>query len=195
MTDYICKSILKELNSKNIIKEDDMEVYYYGLQLLIATLFKCLGILIIAAFTGIVKETVVFIIFFSSLRIQAGGYHAKTVLNCFIGTIILISISIILVKILFMAYQPYYILISMVASIALVFLYAPSESENKPLTKEEEIIYRRKSLQTVIIGNIIILILMAFSDKSIYFGVIASTGFLLESLTLIHPCKRKSKTN
>lgn len=195
MTDYICKSILKELNSKNIIKEEDIEVYYYGLQLLIATLFKCLGILIIAAFTGLVKEAVVFIIFFSSLRIQAGGYHAKTVLNCFIGTIILISISIILVKILSMAYQPYYILISMVASIALVFLYAPSESENKPLTKEEEIIYRQKSLQTVIIGNIIILILMAFSDKSIYFGVIASTGFLLESLTLIHPRKRKSKTN
>lgn len=191
MTDYICKIILEKLCIKNIIKEEDREVYCFGLKLFLATVFKALGIMVIAIFTGLIKETVVFILYFSGLRIQAGGYHAKTVLNCFIGTLILVFASIALVKILPMSYQQYYILISMVASIFLVFLYAPLESENKPLNREEKIIYRHRSLQTVIIGSIIILFSMVFSDKFIYFGAIASTGFLLESLTLIHPIKNE----
>ncbi|CAK7085551.1 accessory gene regulator B family protein [Tissierella sp.] len=186
MTDYICKLTLKELCARDIIKEEDIEVYRYGLQLLVATILKGLGIAIIGILTGLLKESIIFILFFSSLRIQAGGYHAKTVINCFIGTSMLLFLSILLLKLLPVIYQPYYVLISMVFSIFFVYLYAPLESENKPLDEEEKILYRRRSLQTVIIGNIIILISMAFSDKFVYYAAIASTGFLLESLTLIH---------
>ncbi|MDU5080293.1 accessory gene regulator B family protein [uncultured Tissierella sp.] len=186
MTDYICKLTLKELCARDIIKEEDIEVYRYGLQLLVATILKGLGIAIIGILTGLLKESIIFILFFSSLRIQAGGYHAKTVINCFIGTSMLLFPSILLLKLLPVIYQPYYVLISMVFSIFFVYLYAPLESENKPLDEEEKILYRRRSLQTVIIGNIIILISMAFSDKFVYYAAIASTGFLLESLTLIH---------
>lgn len=191
MTDYICKIILEKLCIKNIIKEEDREVYGFGFKLFLATIFKVLGIMAIAAFTGLIKEAVVFLLFFSGIRIQAGGYHAKTVLNCFIGTLVLTFGSIALIKILPEIYYQHYILISMVASIFLVFLYAPLESKNKPLNREEKIVYRNRSLQTVIIGSIIILFSMVFSDKFIYFGAIASTGFLLESLTLIHPIKNE----
>lgn len=186
MIDYICRTTVNKLCVKNIIKEEDMEVYQYGLELLIATVFKGLGIIIIASLTGLLIEATVFILFFSSLRVQAGGYHAETIMSCFIGTLILIFSSIILVKILPVIYQPYYILIAVVSSIFLVFLYAPLESKNKPLTENEKIIYRCKSLHTVIIGSIIILFLVYLSDKFIYFGTISATAFLLESLTLVH---------
>ena len=60
-----------------------MEVYEYGLTLLIGTIGKIIGFIIIGVLTGLLKEILVFIIFFSGLRLQAGGYHAKTALNCF----------------------------------------------------------------------------------------------------------------
>lgn len=191
MTQYICKLTLEKLCANNIIKEEEREIYLYGLELLIATIFKGLVIVIIGALTGLIKEMLIFTLFFSGLRIQAGGYHAKTILGCLIGTLIIAFTSITVVRILPEAHQSYYILVSMVASIVLVFLYAPLESENKPLSKEEKILYRHRSLQTVIIGNIIILTLMAFNDKFNYLGSIASTGFLTESLTMIHNLKEK----
>lgn len=191
MTQYICKLTLERLCAKNIIKEEDREIYLYGLELLIATIFKGLVIVIIGALTRLIKEMLIFTLFFSGLRIQAGGYHAKTILGCLIGTLTIIFTSITLVRILPEDYQSYYILISMVASVVLIFLYAPLESENKPLSKEEKVLYRHRSLQTVIIGNIIILILIAFSDKFNYLGSIASTGFFIESLTIIHNLKDK----
>ncbi len=191
MTQYICKLTLERLCAKNIIKEEDREIYLYGLELLIATIFKGLVIVIIGALTSLIKEMLIFTLFFSGLRIQAGGYHAKTILGCLIGTLTIIFTSITLVRILPEDYQSYYILISMVASVVLIFLYAPLESENKPLSKEEKVLYRHRSLQTVIIGNIIILILIAFSDKFNYLGSIASTGFFIESLTIIHNLKDK----
>ena len=64
MTDYICKLTLKELCARDIIKEEDIEVYRYGLQLLVATILKGLGIAIIGILTGLLKESIIFILFF-----------------------------------------------------------------------------------------------------------------------------------
>lgn len=192
MTSYICRLTLEKLCSRNIIKEEDKEVYLFGLELLMATFLKALGLLVVGIVTGLLKEICIFILFFSSLRIQAGGFHAKTVLGCFAGTLVIILGSIALLNQLVIAYQPYYILASMVISIVLVFLFAPLESENKPLNKEEKVIYRRRSLQTVIMGNIIILTLMLVSEENTYLWTIASTGFLFESLSLIPIFKQEN---
>src|SRR5690606_22865170 len=87
MTDLVCRLTLKKLFDSNIINEEDMEVYEYGLTLLIGTISKIIGFIIIGLLTGLLMEILVFIIFFSGLRLQAGGYHAKTVLNCFLGSL------------------------------------------------------------------------------------------------------------
>ncbi|MDR7856823.1 accessory gene regulator B family protein [Tissierella sp.] len=193
MTEFICKVTLKKLCDKNIIGEEDIDVYHYGLELLLATLFKAMGLMAIAAITGLVKEAIIFTMFFSSLRVQAGGYHAKTIIGCFIGMVVFTFTSITLVRMIPLDYQQQYILVAVVSSIALVFVYAPMESENKPLTEEEEILYRRRSLGTVIAGSIIIFHLVYLNSKLNYLGTIASTGFLLESLTLIHFSKNRNK--
>lgn len=94
MTGFLCRLTLKKLLENNIINEEDAEVYEYGLILLIGTLLKIIGFAAVGLITGYMKEIVVFLIFFSGLRIQAGGYHAKSVLNCFLGSLALIGIAI-----------------------------------------------------------------------------------------------------
>lgn len=194
MINYVCKATLKKLCDNKIIEEGEVEVYHYGLELLITTIVKAMGFIILAAILGLVKETIIFTLCFSGLRIQAGGYHAKTPFKCFIGTLILMFPGILLVGVIPMDKQPYYILVFMVISIFLVYIYAPVESENKPLTKEEKGIYRCRSLLTIMGGSIIVLLLIHVHKSFIYLGSIALTAFLMESLTLIH-IPRKQKSN
>lgn len=73
----------------------------------------------------------------------------------------------------------------------LIYKYAPVESKNKPLTREEDRIYRRRSLMTVIVGSIIIFLLICLSKSFTYLGSIGLTGFLIESVTLI-PISREN---
>ncbi len=186
MIEYLCKLTLKKLLENNLIKEEDTEVYYYGLELLFATIIKIIGIMIIAIIVGIVKETIVFILFFSSLRIQAGGYHAKTILNCFIGTLLLILTSIMLVKILPVNCYIHIVFPSIIISTFLIYFYAPLESENRPLDEKEKIVYRRRSLITVILGSVIVLFIVYINMEYVYLGLIALMGFLSESITLIN---------
>jgi len=186
MTEYLCKMTLKMLCKNSIINEENVEVYHYGLELILATIFKFIGLMVIAAITGLVIETIIFILFFSGLRLQAGGYHAKSIMGCFIGMVSFTFISISLIKLLPIHYQLNYILLSMIISIYLVFVYAPLENENKPSTKEQNIEYRYRSIVTIIMGSVTILFLIYLNKEFIYFGTIASTGFLIESLTLIH---------
>lgn len=192
MINYICEVTLEKLCANNLIEEEEVEVYHYGLELFLATIFKLIGFIIIAVILDLVKETIVFTLFFSSLRIQAGGYHAKTALKCFLGTLILMFPGILLVGMIPVDKQLYYILISIVISIFLIYLYAPVESENKPLTKEEECIYRFRSLLTVIGGSIIVLLLIHLDKSFVYIGSIALTAFLIESLSLTLVSKKNS---
>lgn len=189
MTDLLCRLALKRLIDSQVIKEEDREIYEYGLTLLIATLGKLVAFIIIGLLTGLLKEIILFLVFFSGLRLQAGGYHANTVLTCFLGSLALIAIAIFFVRIIPSSYQTLFNFISLVFSLLLVIGFSPSESENRPLTKEERYIYKRRSILILVIGSIIIIFLTMKGDKALYYASIGSMGFLLESFTLINISK------
>lgn len=69
--------IVKKMKRNNVIDEDNMELYIFGIEILLITIIKYLGLFIIALLLGVVKEAITFIIAFSMLRIQAGGVHLK----------------------------------------------------------------------------------------------------------------------
>lgn len=75
-------------------------------------------------------------------------------------------------------------LIAIVVSILLVYEYAPVETENKPSSKDEVLIYKRRSMVTVLISSIIILATMHLLDVRLVLVNIASLAILAESITL-----------
>lgn len=185
MIDYLNNKVIIKLSENKIIQNKDVEIYRYGLDLLSATIIKIVGLGIIALLLGVVKETFLFIICFSSLRIQAGGIHANTLLKCFIMTVVLTFGSIYLVGLLTKDQYIYFQVLSILLSIILVFRYAPIESSNKPLTNEEGVLYKSRSMATVVIWGIIILMINILYGSKTHFGNIASIGLLTESLTLL----------
>lgn len=190
MTQSISAFLLAKLCNKYVINQEDIDIYRFGIELLTVTFFKAIGLLIIGLAFGIISEIIVFTLFFSGLRVQAGGYHAKTPMKCFLATLGLIFMSIVLVKAISIKYEIYFILVSIATSFLMIIYVAPVENENRPLSKEEKILYKHRSILTVIVGSIIVLFFIYLNKQFIYLSKIGITGFLFESFTLISTGKK-----
>lgn len=185
MIENQANKLSKLLIDYNIIASDDYEVYSYGLQLILATILKGAGLTIIALLMDVFKEFIVFIAFFSVLRVYAGGYHSKSYLNCFITTAIstfaLIGLAVIFKNMIGLIILTILLLISC----GLVIKFAPIESENKPLSEGQKEKFRRKSIQIVTIQSIIIILVNLIYPQLLIYGSVATFAIFLASITLI----------
>ena len=102
-----CK-IGDDLVQSNIVKEEDAEIYIYGINQILTSVFNVSSALIIGLILGTFFETVVFMAAYIPLRIFAGGYHAKTSLRCYIFSVIMLVIVSLDIKYLPLAEWVYY---------------------------------------------------------------------------------------
>ncbi len=82
MINKISKNVAVFFIKNNLVQEDEIDIYIYGLQLIISSI---LGISIILFF-GIISErltdSLIFLFCFIILRQYSGGYHANSYLKC-----------------------------------------------------------------------------------------------------------------
>ena len=79
-------TINKAVNSwvnDGIIAEKDMDIYIYGLDLLVFSAINLIIIFVTAIITGRLIESIILLAVTIPLQVLGGGYHAKTHLNCF----------------------------------------------------------------------------------------------------------------
>ena len=74
---------------KGIWEEEKADVYEYGLDIIISSVSLTSLLLIMGVFLNKLLHTIVFILVFTLLRTQSGGYHATTRLGCAATTIFL----------------------------------------------------------------------------------------------------------
>lgn len=149
------------------------EVYVYGAELLISSLVEIVIVLAMSIFFGYFLETVIFLLFFCTLRSKAGGIHAPNYLLC---TLIFSSIYLIFclwLRPIKLIYQVIFIACSSVA----IFVLAPVEDRNKKLGEK-----RKKRLKTssrlICIAEIIVYVLMLMSGVSRQISTMISLSFL-----------------
>ena len=87
--------LLSIMIDRNIINNDEYEVYKYGLEVLFLKVTHTISIILIGFVFGKLTETFVFLLFFSLLRKYIDGYHADTKKKCLTMTIVL-SLGIVL---------------------------------------------------------------------------------------------------
>lgn len=170
--------------SKNIIKEEDKEVYDYSFEILLSTIINLLAIIIMALVSGTTLYMMFFLFGFSMVRSTAGGYHAETHLGCFL--ILVCSFAAYLIMLLMM---PNLILKNMTiifctVSYLLVVIFSPVEDYNKPFTKEEYKKFKIKSNAAVIIASIIAIVLIIVFEKYKW-GFSIAMGMCVVALSLI----------
>ncbi len=136
MFENIADDLSIMLVEKKIIKPENREFYFYGLQLAISKLFFFLVILAISLFTKTFLVSMAFVLMYSAIRQFSGGHHCRSEVSCFF-----VSILLYLVMILFYDIDMYggkiFLCITTVISLLLIFILSPVEHKNKPLSTDE----------------------------------------------------------
>ncbi len=156
-----------KLAKSNIIKEEDFEVYQFGIESFIMKACHLISYVTIGLLFRRLPELLVFLAAFIPLRECSGGYHARTPLKCYIlscGTVITFLCLLLFIP----ADKTQYSIILAVFSSLILFFIVPVETENKPLSEAEVTYYKSKAGFIIIIelGLVLIFRMVLWNELS-----------------------------
>lgn len=184
---YACANYLT-----NQLKEshEKKRVYYYGFQVMLGAVAKAIILVSLALLVGALVPCLIILFTFATLRVLAGGFHMDTYGKCIATSTVLFIGMGALSQYTYENWNAAYMLGLIIASAMLgvfvVIRWAPKDTPNKPITRQEDIIkFKRLSLLYISLWTLINLILLYKSyaeGYTIMNLVIISTcmGFLLE---------------
>ena len=99
-------SILERLTNhfvvNEVIRDEDREIYYYGLYQGFLIIVNIITAIIIGVIFRMVWQSILFMLAYVPLRTYGGGYHAKTEGRCYLISIALASGVLLAIKFILM---------------------------------------------------------------------------------------------
>ena len=176
--------MIKLISSKAasiLCKDDDketFELYEYAIYIVLSGLFHVLTVLVLGICFNMLIESVMFYGSFISIRKFAGGYHAETPSRCYLFSVSVSVAVLCLIKIVYASYSSsliLWLLIIELVCVVFIFFASPLESDNKPLNKKEERMYRIVTRWVVAVLFVVSILLfyyeLNFVSVPIAFGV------------------------
>lgn len=164
-----------------VIKEEDAEIYIYGINQILTSVLNVSSALIIGLIFGKFFEAAVFIVAYCSLRSFAGGYHAKTPLRCYVFSVIMLIIVLVGIKYLYLTEWMYYVVL--LAAALVVIVLSPVEDKNKPLDEIEHRVYKKRTILIVATELLIGIVLKLMGLDNLFVAVVYS--FVVLSFMLV----------
>lgn len=158
MINLLARKITNIITTSEYSKYDS-EVYTYGLFIILSSIYLLFVSLALGLIFHNAIESIIFFIVFTSIRMFAGGYHAKSEFACEMISSILFFCCVLgmyLVK----KYPMYlsFVYYCFWISILLVFIFCPLDSAEKSLSRQEKLKYRKISRVILLLNGIINLI-------------------------------------
>ena len=171
--------------NKNVIRNEDRDIYAYGYEVLISQIVYIVIMLLISLIFSAIFESIIFFIGFYLFRKISGGYHASTYFKCHL----IFAINQLLFLLLLFFYPNEYRFIFTTVSAILIFFItfncAPLDHPNKRFEPRE--FKRYKSLSR---GFSVLLMLLVtaicFFDKNNTSIFCFSVGTLSASISLMY---------
>lgn len=136
-----------------------IEIYIYGIELAISSLFGTILVILIGIVTRNLIESIIFMAALTSVRVFSGGYHANTYLKCNLITLASAIFTITLNKLLIIVFSKQIILYLLICTFVLLLLtiiiYCPVENKNKQIQPEDKIKFKFMSVAVVVIQAIV----------------------------------------
>ncbi len=186
MHNKIIQRITDELVINNTIDSVDRELYTYGLQQGLFMLLNILTIVIVGQIFGLLWQSLIFMISYIPLRVYAGGYHARTPVGCYIGSVILIVAVLLGIK--FIPWTNFICITVALISGTIIYVLSPVEDSNKPLDAFEVKEYGKKAKVTFIIELCMLILLTVLSMNNVA-GCIAATLLAINFMLLLGKIK------
>lgn len=172
-----CTGFIKDNTNKT---ETELEKIQYGIHVILINIFKLLLLFITAYFLGILNYTIVAYLSFATLRSFANGIHANSSIKCIITNYIIFFGNVYLS--LNFSLNKIYVASIFIISLILIILYAPADTEERPLmSKNLRGKLKIKSILIVLGFGIVILLL----PGSVYTNLIVYST--LQEAILITP--------
>ena len=140
------------------INQDDYEVYKYGFEVLIAFIVNIAIVLSIGLLFNKIFYSIAFLICYCPIRQFAGGYHANNYTKCLLIFILIFILTINTSS--DVDSQIYTLMIFIISTLSYtgIFILAPFEHRNNPLTLRE--IKKYKKISRILAGVVYILTLI-----------------------------------
>lgn len=154
-----------------IIEVEDSEVYAYGIELLLSTIFNLIIAIIIALISNEFIPCVINLTAFVTIRMYAGGYHADTHWGCMLTLVCVLSAFILIIKTFSTATIRFLSPILWVLSVLILYKFAPVEHPNKPISEKKKMKLRKKSLISFFIWTIFCIIFYFVKTEVCFYAV------------------------
>ena len=190
MLKKLSNKITKKLVDINIIEVSDSELYEYGFWQGGVLFFNFLTVALLGILFNMLLESIIFLVFYGVLRTIAGGYHAQTQHACYILSILLMVVVLIMLKTF-----PWNIIlccILTVLSISIIFILAPVQDENKLLDETEKTVFKKLSRLISLLYGLIIFLLFLFNKNELAYCVVISL-FTLTIMLVLGKIRNKSR--
>jgi len=180
MREKIVDKMLISLNNTYNYDNDTLERVKYGLEILYISITKMVVILLISISLGLLKESLLVILFSNFIRKYAYGIHAKKSWHCYVSSILVfIFLPLYFKKLSFSLIQK--ISISIICFIG-YSLFAPADTHKRPLVNKK---HRSKlKTNTLFVCSLYILIIFISNNTLINNMIILS---MIAELFAINP--------
>ena len=132
MEHKVATHICVYMSRNGIIRDDLLDVYTYGVELLLSFFTSTFLILFTGILLGRIAHTIIFLTIFILVRKFTGGYHANTHIICklfTVGTYLTVMLLSFIAEVTLSDY-----LIITLSGIPIIALWGPIENPNKPLS-------------------------------------------------------------
>lgn len=180
--EYFAKKLANYIYNKNIISASDIEIYQYGFQCFLELSISTLCSIIIALLLGMLPECIFFFLLFIPIRSFGGGLHMKTYFACFIGSCLILTATLLIVKYFTIPLPVSFVLY--LFSIVLILIIGPVDHPNRAVDAQENRTFMKKTHFTMLISFLLSLLFIFTQNtrymllQAIVFLFILATSFL-----------------
>ena len=162
----IAEKIYGYLSKKKLLNQNDREVYIYALEIIVLNLGLLITLFIISAFMKQLLFFVCYICFFVPLRIFSGGYHAKRSEVCFIMSVGIYVLALLILKNNVYLYENTVLLCIASLFLLIIYIFSPVENENHPLADDQR--KRNKIIvRVMVLLDFTLLIIFCFNQSTL----------------------------
>ncbi|ADG83593.1 accessory gene regulator ArgB-like protein [Thermincola potens] len=171
----------------NLNRQKEVKIIF-GMELALAAVIKTISVMLLAYLLGVLKETMVLVFTAGVFRLASGGEHCRAFYRCLVGGTLVFPLLGIVVKTLnaVINFQVYTaaIYVSVPVVFAIVWKYAPGDTENKRIPeKREKARYKRLSLY---IASVFFIVAELFLVAGVFteFVLAILTGLVWQAFTI-----------
>ena len=176
---------------EDVVSEEQLEIYQYGIELSVSTLMGLFIVLAIGVLSRRFTESVIFYIVFCLTRAFCGGFHAHSHLLCKV-TFICVLILVLVMDLVLYNIEIYYWFVLYLYSLTLVCAFAPVENPNKRLTSYDK---KRCEIISIIFMVVwLVAMILFYSFGSELYHIVALTLFFVANLMLLGKYNKRRET-